>query len=63
MTQMGRGSTVALAAAAASLLVSLPMLLLVSLLAADPLSSADPYEKESRRAFVEWKAKYGKTYT
>ncbi|PAN35387.1 hypothetical protein PAHAL_6G205000 [Panicum hallii] len=59
---MGRGSTVALAAAAA-LLVSLPMLLLVLLLAADPLPSADPYEQENHRVFVEWKAKNGKTYT
>ncbi|PVH65366.1 hypothetical protein PAHAL_2G475000 [Panicum hallii] len=60
---MGRGSTVALAAAAAALLVLLPMLLLVSLPAADLLPSADPYEQESRRVFVEWKAKNGKTYT
>ncbi|PAN25472.1 hypothetical protein PAHAL_4G304000 [Panicum hallii] len=60
---MGRGSTVALAAAAAALLVSLPMLLLVSLPAADLLPSADPYEQESRRVFVEWKLKNGKTYT
>uniref|UniRef100_A0A0E0D360 Cathepsin propeptide inhibitor domain-containing protein n=1 Tax=Oryza meridionalis TaxID=40149 RepID=A0A0E0D360_9ORYZ len=52
---MGRGSTVALAAATAALLVSLPMLL-VSLL------MLDTYEQETRRMFVEWKARYRKTY-
>ncbi|CAD6338635.1 unnamed protein product [Miscanthus lutarioriparius] len=55
---MGRGSTVALAAAAAAaaaLLVSLPMLLM-------SLRAADPYEQETRRMFVEWKAKYRQTY-
>ncbi|XP_066378752.1 uncharacterized protein [Miscanthus floridulus] len=45
---MARVSTVALAAAAAALLVSLP--------------AADTYEQETRRMFVEWKAKYRKTY-
>jgi hypothetical protein len=54
---MGRGSTVALAAtAAAARLVSLPMLLV-------SLPAADMYEQETRRMFVEWKAKYRKTYT
>ena len=53
--RMGRGSTVALAAAAAALLVSLPMLLM-------SLRAADPYEQETRRMFVEWKAKYRQTY-
>uniref|UniRef100_A0A0D9Z9W4 Cathepsin propeptide inhibitor domain-containing protein n=1 Tax=Oryza glumipatula TaxID=40148 RepID=A0A0D9Z9W4_9ORYZ len=48
---MGWGSTVALAVA---LLVSL-LMLLVSL----PVS--DTYEQETRRMFVEWKAKYMKT--
>ncbi|CAL4959812.1 unnamed protein product [Urochloa decumbens] len=52
----GAPRTVALAAAAA-LLVSLPLLLLVS------LPDADTYEQETRRMFVEWKAKYRKTYT
>ena len=47
---MGRGSTVALAAEAAALLVSLPMLLM-------SLRAADPYEQETCRMFVEWKAK------
>ena len=50
--RMGRGSTVALAAAAA---VSLPMLLM-------SLPAADTYEQETRRMFVEWKAKYRQTY-
>ncbi|XP_066334791.1 uncharacterized protein [Miscanthus floridulus] len=52
---MGRGSTVALAAAAAALLLSLPMLLV-------SLRSADPYEQETRRMFVEWKARVNETY-
>ncbi|XP_066316262.1 uncharacterized protein [Miscanthus floridulus] len=55
---MARVSTVALAAAAAAaaaLLVSLPMLLV-------SLPAADTYEQETRRMFVEWKAKYRKTY-
>ena len=53
---MGRGSMAALAAAAAAaLLVSLPMLLLLP-------PAADTYEQETRRMFVEWKAKYRKTY-
>ncbi|RLM58519.1 hypothetical protein C2845_PM18G04670 [Panicum miliaceum] len=53
---MGRGSTVALAVTAAALLVSLPMLLV-------SLPAVDTYEQETRRMFVEWKAKYRKTYT
>ncbi|KAG2600984.1 hypothetical protein PVAP13_5KG562200 [Panicum virgatum] len=57
---MGRGSMAALAAAAAAaaaaLLVSLPMLLLLP-------PAADTYEQESRRMFVEWKAKHRKTYS
>ncbi|CAD6335794.1 unnamed protein product [Miscanthus lutarioriparius] len=52
---MGRGPTVALAAAAAALLVSLPMLTV-------SLRAADPYEQETRRMFVEWKARVKETY-
>ena len=52
----GAPRTVALAAAAAALLVSLPMLLV-------SLPAADPYEQESRWMFVEWKAKCRKSYT
>ncbi|XP_066369674.1 uncharacterized protein [Miscanthus floridulus] len=52
---MGRGPTVALAAAAAALLVSLPMLMV-------SLRAADPYEQETRRMFVEWKARVKETY-
>ncbi|XP_037483891.1 uncharacterized protein LOC119362712 [Triticum dicoccoides] len=55
---MVRGCAVALAAAAAAaaaLLVSLPMLLVLP-------PDADTYEQESRRIFVEWKARYKKTY-
>ncbi|XP_034602902.1 uncharacterized protein [Setaria viridis] len=52
---MGRGCAVALAAAAAALLVSLPMLLVLP-------PDADTYEQESRRMFMEWKARFKKTY-
>ncbi|KAG0531677.1 hypothetical protein BDA96_04G042800 [Sorghum bicolor] len=53
---MGRRSTVALAtAAAAALLVSLPLLLVLP-------PDADTYEQESRQMFVEWKARHKKTY-
>lgn len=52
---MGRGCAIALAAAAAALLVSLPMLLVLP-------PDADTYEQETRRMFVEWKARYKKTY-
>ncbi|XP_037451078.1 uncharacterized protein LOC119321542 [Triticum dicoccoides] len=55
---MGRGCAVVLAAAAAAaaaLLVSLPMLLVLP-------PDADTYEQESHRMFVEWKARYKKTY-
>uniref|UniRef100_A0A0A8XR99 Cathepsin propeptide inhibitor domain-containing protein n=1 Tax=Arundo donax TaxID=35708 RepID=A0A0A8XR99_ARUDO len=48
------GSTAALMAAAALLM------LLVSLAATD--TSTISYEQETRRIFVEWKAKYGQTY-
>nr|XP_034583990.1 uncharacterized protein LOC117846967 [Setaria viridis] len=51
---MGRGCAVALAAAAA-LLVSLPMLLVLP-------PDADTYEQESRQMFMEWKDRFKKTY-
>ncbi|CAD6335785.1 unnamed protein product [Miscanthus lutarioriparius] len=58
---MGRGSTVALAAAAA-LLVSLPMLLVSLPILLASLRAVNKYEQETRRMFVEWKAKYRQTY-
>jgi hypothetical protein len=47
---MGRGTTVALAAAAAAALVLLPMLLVWR-------PAADMNNQETRRVFVEWKAR------
>ena len=62
--RMGRGSTVALAAAAAAsaLLVSLPMLLVSLPILLVSLRAVNKYEQETHRMFVEWKAKYRQTY-
>jgi len=54
-----RGSTAALMAAAALLLLS-PALLMLWLVS--PAEAPDAYEQETRRMFVEWNAKYRKTY-
>ena len=53
-----RGSTAALMAAAALLLLLLlsPALLMLRLVS--PAEAPDAYEQETRRMFVEWKAKY-----
>ncbi|CAN6239202.1 unnamed protein product [Urochloa humidicola] len=53
-----RGSTAALMAAALLMLLVSPALLMLLL---SPAAS-DTYEQETRRMFVQWKAKYKKTY-
>ncbi|CAN6323556.1 unnamed protein product [Urochloa humidicola] len=54
-----RGSTAALMAAALLMLLLLSPALLMLLLS---LEAPDTYEQETRRMFVEWKAKYKMTY-